>query len=90
MSNKSRSVLYIGVTSNLYRRAYDHRNLEGSIFTKWYKCTDLVYYEFYDRIVSAIKREKQLKKWNRLWKDRMIKRFNPELKDLSDTIEDMN
>ncbi|MBV6642693.1 MAG: GIY-YIG nuclease family protein [Cyclobacteriaceae bacterium] len=89
MSNLSRTVLYTGVTSNLYGRVYDHKNLEGSDFTKMYKCTDLVYYEFHERIESAIEREKQIKKWNRLWKDRMIKRFNPDLRDLSGEIDDM-
>ncbi|XOV91358.1 MAG: GIY-YIG nuclease family protein [Bacteroidota bacterium] len=89
MSNKSRTVLYVGITSRLFGRVHDHKNLEGSFFTKKYKCTELVYYEFHDRIKSAIVREKQIKKWNRLWKDRMIKRFNPEMRDLSDEIEDM-
>ncbi len=89
MSNLNRTVLYTGVTSNLCSRVYDHKNLEGSNFTKKYKCTELVYYEFHERIESAIEREKQIKKWNRLWKDRMIKRFNPDLRDLSDEIDDM-
>lgn len=64
-------------------------DLDGSHFTKLYKCTHLVYYEFHQRIESAIEREKQIKKWNRLWKDRMIRRFNPDLRDLSDEIDDM-
>ncbi len=89
MSNNSRSVLYVGVTSNLYGRVYDHKNMNGSFFTKKYKCTDLLYVEFHERIESAIEREKQIKKWNRLWKDRMIRRLNPELRDLSDEIENM-
>ena len=62
VSNKKRTVLYIGVTSNLYSRVYEHKNGNGSSFTKKYKCTDLLYYHFYPTIVEAIEQEKQLKK----------------------------
>ena len=88
VSNKSRSTLYIGATSNLYSRVYDHKHDLGSKFTKKYNCTDLLYYEFFEDIESAIHREKRLKKWNREWKDELIKKFNPELKDLFGEIED--
>jgi putative endonuclease len=87
MSNKRRTVLYIGVTSHLISRVYEHANGEGCAFTCKYKCTDLVYFEFYDHIESAIEREKQLKKWNRSWKEDLIKSVNPRLKDLSDSID---
>ncbi|MEM6523744.1 MAG: GIY-YIG nuclease family protein [Bacteroidota bacterium] len=90
MSNKSRSVLYIGVTSDLESRVYQHRNREGSNFTKKYNCYYLVYYEVFDDILSAIERERQMKKWKREWKDNVVKSFNPELKDLSDEIEGFN
>ena len=63
VSNQKRTVLYIGVTSNLYARIYDHKNRFGSLFTKKYRCIDLLYYEFYPTIEEDIKREKQLKKW---------------------------
>ena len=82
ISNKNRNVLYIGVTSDLYNRITQHKSGEGSAFTKKYNCTDLLYYEFFESIVAAIEREKELKKWNRSWKDELIKKMNPELKDL--------
>ncbi|MEQ8478657.1 GIY-YIG nuclease family protein [Fulvivirga sp.] len=88
MSNKTRTVLYIGVTSNLYARAYGHKNNEGSSYTMKYKCHDLVYFEFYERIESAIQREKQLKKWKREWKENLILSFNPTKKDLFDEVSD--
>jgi putative endonuclease len=88
VSNTKRTVLYIGVTSNLYARAYQHKNNEGTVFTKKYKCTDLLYFEFYDSIEGAILREKQLKKWKREWKDNLIKTFNPDLKDLFESVSD--
>jgi putative endonuclease len=90
VSNKHRTVLYIGVTSNLYQRIYQHKFEYGSVFTKRYNCTDLVYYELFSDIVSAIAREKQLKKWKRSYKDELIKQFNPSLKDLFEDIEDFN
>lgn len=82
MANFSNSVLYIGVTNDLKRRSYEHRNklIEG--FTFKYNVNKLVYFEHYTDINDAIKREKQLKKWNRAWKDRLINEKNPEWKDL--------
>ncbi|MCX2680687.1 GIY-YIG nuclease family protein [Galbibacter sp. EGI 63066] len=82
VSNKNRSVLYIGVTSNLRKRIQEHKNKEGSIFTKKYSCVDLLYFEKFSGIRQAIKREKQLKNWHRDWKWNLIKEVNPELKDL--------
>lgn len=89
ISNKLRTVLYIGVTANLYVRIYEHKNGEGSVFSKKYHCTDLLYYEFHSRIEDAILREKQLKRWKRAWKEALIKSTNPKLKDLYGSIEDM-
>jgi putative endonuclease len=89
VSNKNRTVLYIGVTSNLSKRSHEHKNREGSFFTKKYNCTDLIFYELYDDILSAIEREKQLKKWKRAWKDELIATFNPELRDLYNEVADM-
>ncbi len=88
VSNYNHSTLYIGVTSDLYARILSHRNGEGSGFTKKYNCRVLLYYEFLDHIVSAIEREKQMKKWKREWKDRLIKEFNPEYRDLFGEIVD--
>jgi len=89
MSNTTRSVYYIGVTSSLYTRAYQHKNGEGSSFTKMYKCTDLIYFEFYTSIEEAIAGEKQLKKWKRAWKEELVRKLNPTLKDLFDEVEDL-
>jgi|SRR5690606_1870196 len=89
VSNKHRTVCYIGVTSSLYARAYQHKIGEGSIFTKRYNCHDLIYYEFLETIEAAIQREKQLKKWKRAWKEKLIKSLNPEMKDLFDEVEEM-
>ncbi len=88
VSNKTRTVLYIGVTSDLSSRIYQHKNGEGSGFTKKYNCTDLVYFEFFEDIESAIEREKNIKKWKRSWKDRLIKKMNPTLKDLYNEVID--
>jgi len=82
MSNKSKT-LYIGVTNNLERRVYEHKNklLEG--FTKKYNITQLVYYEVTESVEAAIKREKQLKNWKRAWKIELIESMNKDWKDLS-------
>ena len=87
--NRSRTVLYIGVTSNLYARIYDHRTGMGSTFTKKYNCTDLVYYHFYPTIDEAILREKQPKKWKRARKNNLITSFNLMLKDLFSGVSEM-
>ncbi|CAD5299624.1 Endonuclease [Imperialibacter sp. EC-SDR9] len=89
MSNKLRTVLYIGVTSNLSARVYKHKTDTDSAFVARYKCFDIIYYEFHDRIESAILREKQLKKWKREWKEKMITAFNPQLLDLSEQVKDL-
>lgn len=90
MSNKKRTVLYIGMTADLEERVYQHRTGIGSKFTIKYSCHDLVYYEFFGDIESAIAREKVLKKWNRRWKEELITSFNPQLQDLWDKIEGFN
>ncbi|MEQ9423105.1 MAG: GIY-YIG nuclease family protein [Cyclobacteriaceae bacterium] len=89
VSNKNRTVLYTGVTSNLNARIQEHKAGEGSAFTKKYNCTDLVYYKFFETIEAAIDREKKIKKWNRAWKDKLIKDFNPDLRDLYDRVSEM-
>lgn len=88
VSNPNRTVLYIGVTNNLYKRAYEHKHGEGSRFTQKYNCTDLIFFEFFDRIESAIIKEKQLKKWNRIWKLELVQTQNPEMKDLFEEVKD--
>ena len=82
VSNKSRNVIYIGVTSNLKGRIWKHRKGKGSVFARKYKLKYLVYYEEFSHIQDAIDREKQLKNWHREWKFNLIKEENPTLKDL--------
>ena len=86
MTNKKDGTLYIGVTSNLVKRVYEHKNQLTDGFSKKYNTKNLVYYEVYDDINEAIKREKQLKKWNRDWKIKLIEDFNSEWKDLYEEI----
>jgi len=86
MSNRKRTVFYIGVTNHLFTRIQQHRSNEGSKFCSKYNCFDLVYYETYENINDAIDREKQLKRWHRKWKINLIKEMNPELLDLSSEI----
>ena len=82
LANKRNGTLYIGVTSNLVKRAYEHKSSIIDGFTKKYNIHKLVYYEISDDIESAIRREKQLKKWNRKWKLELIEKNNPKWKDL--------
>jgi putative endonuclease len=84
LTNKSNKVLYIGVTNNLERRMYEHRNEMIGGFTKKYKLTKLVYFEETSDVKSAIEREKQLKNWHRDWKISLINQFNPNWDDLSE------
>jgi putative endonuclease len=83
MSNQHHTVLYVGVTSDLEKRVWQHKNGEGGVFTAKYKCHHLRYYEEYQNIHKAIEREKQLKNWHREWKINLIKQENPDLKDLA-------
>ena len=82
LASKRNGTLYVGVTSDLKKRVYQHKNnvLEG--FTEQYNVHLLVYYECGENIEVAIAREKQLKKWNRKWKLNLIEKGNPEWKDL--------
>ena len=82
LSSKKRGTLYIGVTNDIARRVYEHKNNEGTNFTRKYKVYNLVYYEVFTHIDDAITREKRLKKWNRQWKIELIEAINPEWDDL--------
>ena len=82
ITNKNDGVLYIGVTSDLAIRVYQHRHAEADGFSKRYNVHKLVYYELHDSMDAAITREKQIKKWNRDWKIRLIQSFNPDWHDL--------
>jgi len=88
ITNKTKSVLYIGVTNNLQRRVYEHKNRVIPGFTSKYKIDKLIYFEHFDNINDAIKREKQLKKWNRSWKEDLINKENPDWEDLYTKISD--
>jgi putative endonuclease len=85
MSSISR-VLYIGITGNLSKRVWEHKNKLVEGFTKKYNTNKLVYFEQTENVMSAIAREKQLKNWNRQKKIKLIEKINPEWKDLSDDL----
>ena len=87
VSNKNRTVLYIGVTSDLIKRIEDHKNGKGSLFTKKYNVNELLYFEKFDAIELAISREKQLKKWHSDWKWNLIKESNVDLLDLWESLQ---
>jgi len=78
--------LYIGVTSDLIKRIWQHKNDETDGFTKKYRVHTLVWFEQHENAESAITREKQVKKWNRMWKIREIEMLNPTWKDLYDDV----
>jgi putative endonuclease len=82
MASKRNGTLYIGVTNDLVRRVFEHKNDLVDGFTKRYQVHNLVYFEHTNASLSAITREKQLKKWNRKWKLELIEKFNPDWKDL--------
>ena len=82
MTNKYRNVLYTGVTNNLIRRVYEHKNhFIKSSFTARYKVTKLVYFEMTEDVCSALEREKKIKSWNRSRKDALVESQNPTWED---------
>ena len=86
MTNRTNKVLYIGVTSNLPGRVYQHKNKELPGFTAKYNCTKLVYYETFGDIMLAIEREKEIKGWRREKKLALVYKQNPKWQDLGDGI----
>ena len=78
--------LYVGVTSRLSRRVFEHREDVGSSFARTYGVHRLVHYEVFESIQNAIHREKRLKKWNRRWKIDLIEARNPRWDDLYETL----
>ena len=86
MTNAHNTVIYCGVTNNLARRVYEHKNGLGGIFTKKYNVNKLVYYEIGDNVNAALAREKQIKGGSRKKKIDLINGVNPEWKDLFDEI----
>jgi len=86
LTSKRNGTLYIGVTSNLPQRIWQHKNNQLEGFNKKYNVKKLVYFEQHDTAESAITREKQIKKWKRDWKLKLIEKNNPQWKDLYDFI----
>ncbi len=87
MMNKSNTVVYAGVTSDLEKRIYEHKRKLVDGFTRRYNINKLVYYEIFDHIQDAISREKQIKAGSRAKKMDLIKSMNPNFEDLSQTFE---
>ncbi len=88
LTNKTNKVVYVGVTNNLIRRMYEHKNKLVDGFTKKYNLKKLVYFETTTDVKSALIREKQLKNWHRAWKNNIINEQNPNWKDLSEEWDD--
>lgn len=88
LASKKEGTLYIGVTSDLEKRVWQHKNKIIKGFTEKYNVDKLVYYEQTENVESALTREKQLKEWQRRWKIRLIEKDNPEWNDLSELITD--
>ncbi|HBG25703.1 MAG: excinuclease ABC subunit C [Planctomycetes bacterium GWF2_41_51] len=82
MTNMNNTVIYTGVTNDLIRRVFQHKNKKGSAFTKKYNINKLVYFETFNKIMDAIAAEKQIKAGSRAKKIQLIKSKNPEWKDL--------
>ena len=84
MANKNNKVLYVGVTNDIERRVFEHKNsINQRSFTSKYNCYKLVYFEPHQNIVEAIEREKNIKNWHREWKNQLIKTQNPDWIDLA-------
>ena len=84
MASNNKNTLYIGVTNNLLKRAWEHKNdIDKNSFTCQYRCHNLVYYEIFSDIKDAFVREKKLKRWRRAWKDELVEALNPNWRDLS-------
>nr|WP_294553124.1 GIY-YIG nuclease family protein [uncultured Rhodopila sp.] len=86
MSNRKHGTLYVGVTADIVRRAWEHRTGYVEGFTRRYGLDRLIWFERHDEIVPAIRREKNIKDWPRAWKVRLIEKMNPEWEDLYPTL----
>jgi putative endonuclease len=86
VTNKMNGTLYVGMTENLIKRTWEHKNEAADGFTKRYNCKTLVYFETVEDYEGALRREKRLKKWSRKWKLDAINKNNPEWNDLYDDI----
>ncbi|MBL0688808.1 MAG: GIY-YIG nuclease family protein [Pseudoalteromonas sp.] len=86
LANKQNGTIYIGVTSDLVKRVWQHKNHVVTGFTEKYEVVQLVYFELLEDMINAIEREKQLKTWKRAWKIKLIEKENPDWNDLYDEI----
>lgn len=86
LASRRNGTLYVGVTSHLVQRIWEHKQDFAAGFTKTYRVHRLVYYECHGDMVTAIIREKRLKKWNRAWKIRLIEEHNPDWRDMWEEI----
>jgi len=86
LASGKNGTLYVGVTSDLFKRIYEHKQNIIDGFTKKYAIHTLVYYEMHEDVWEAIIREKRIKKWNRVWKLQLIEEKNPEWRDLYNEI----
>ncbi len=86
LANKRNGTLYVGVTSDLIKRIWQHKNDVVKGFTERYSVHQLVWYELHETMESAIRKEKMLKNWKRVWKLKLIERSNPNWQDLYGTI----
>lgn len=82
LASKRNGTLYTGVTSDLIKRIWQHKSGETKGFTSEYKVDQLVYYEIHSDILKAIKREKNIQAWKRIWKLQLIEKNNPDWEDL--------
>ncbi|WP_340119435.1 GIY-YIG nuclease family protein [Pelagibius sp. 7325] len=86
LASRKNGTLYVGVTNDIARRVWEHRQGRGSRFVQKYRVTRLVHLETFEEIERAIQREKTLKEWSRAWKIQLIERGNPEWEDLYDRL----
>jgi len=86
LASRKDGALYLGVTNDLIRRVFEHRSKTVPGFSSRYNITKLVWFEIYDDPISAISREKEIKKWRRAWKVALIVKENPDWKDLYESI----
>ena len=86
LASRPNGTLYVGITSDLLKRVWEHKNDLVHGFTKRYRVHKLVWYEVHETMDSAIQREKKIKKWNRKWKLALIEQSNPQCQDLFDNL----
>ena len=86
LASKRNGTLYVGVTSDLIKRIWEHKSHVVDGFTKKYQVDHLVWYEIHETMESAIQREKAIKEWQRAWKLKLIEEFNPDWRDLYGTL----